>query len=64
MVATSEAYSSKASALGGIRAVKALAEDAVTEDQTTKEWAAGSERRAGLSEASEDAGQEGRLRKN
>ena len=47
VVATSEAYNSKASAMGGIRAVKNLAEDAVIEDQTTKEWAAGeSERRA------------------
>jgi len=39
-VATSEAYNSKASAMGGIRAVKALAADAAVEDQTTKEWAA------------------------
>ncbi|MCA1676765.1 MAG: YegP family protein, partial [Actinobacteria bacterium] len=35
VVATSEAYNSKASAMGGIRAVKSLAEDAVIEDQTT-----------------------------
>lgn len=41
VVATSEAYSSKASAMGGIRAVKSLAGDATIEDQTTKEWAAG-----------------------
>jgi len=41
VVATSEAYNSKASALGGIRAVKSLAGDAAIEDQTTKEWAAG-----------------------
>jgi uncharacterized protein YegP (UPF0339 family) len=40
VVATSEAYNSKASALGGIRSVKSLAADAVIEDQTTKEWAA------------------------
>ena len=40
VVATSEAYSSKASAMGGVRAVKSLAPDAVVEDQTTKEWAA------------------------
>jgi len=40
VVATSEAYNSKASALGGIRAVKSLAGDAAIEDQTTKEWAA------------------------
>ena len=40
VVATSEAYNSKASAMGGIRAVKNLAGDAAIEDQTTKEWAA------------------------
>lgn len=45
IVATSEAYNSKASAMGGIRAVKALAADAAIEDQTTKEWAAGEETR-------------------
>ncbi len=41
IVATSEAYNSKASALGGIRSVKKLAAEAEIEDQTTKEWAAG-----------------------
>ncbi len=40
VVATSEAYNSKASAMGGIRSVKSLAADAAVEDQTTKEWAA------------------------
>ena len=40
VVATSEAYNSKASAMGGIRSVKSLAADAAIEDQTTKEWAA------------------------
>jgi hypothetical protein len=45
IVATSEAYNSKASAMGGIRAVKSLAADAAIEDQTTKEWAAGEETR-------------------
>ncbi len=40
VVATSEAYNSKASAMGGVRAVKSLAGDAAIEDQTTKEWAA------------------------
>jgi len=34
IVATSEAYNSKASAMNGIRAVKSLAEDAVVDDQT------------------------------
>ena len=41
IVATSEAYNTKASAMGGIRSVKSLAADATIEDQTTKEWAAG-----------------------
>lgn len=41
VVATSEAYNSKASAMNGIRSVKKLAGDAEVEDQTTKEWAAG-----------------------
>ncbi len=40
VVATSEAYNSKASAMGGIRAVRSLAAEAAIEDQTTKEWAA------------------------
>jgi len=40
VVATSEAYNSKASAMGGVRSVKSLAADATIEDQTTKEWAA------------------------
>ena len=41
VVASSEAYNSKASAMGGVRSVQKLAADAVVEDQTTKEWAAG-----------------------
>ena len=41
IVATSEAYNSKASAMNGIKAVRNLATDAEIEDQTTKEWAAG-----------------------
>ncbi|MDQ4070266.1 MAG: YegP family protein [Actinomycetota bacterium] len=45
VVATSEAYNSKASAMGGIRSVKRLAADAEIEDQTTKEWAAGEQER-------------------
>jgi uncharacterized protein YegP (UPF0339 family) len=45
IVATSEAYNSKASAMGGIRSVKSLAADAAIEDQTTKEWAAGEDDR-------------------
>jgi uncharacterized protein YegP (UPF0339 family) len=41
VVATSEAYNSKPSCMNGIKAVRNLAADAVLEDQTTKEWAAG-----------------------
>ncbi|HVL92375.1 MAG TPA: YegP family protein [Acidimicrobiales bacterium] len=40
IVATSEAYSSKAAAMGGIRSVRSLASAAEIEDQTTKEWSA------------------------
>jgi len=35
VVATSEAYNSKASAMGGVRSVKSVAADAEVEDQTT-----------------------------
>ena len=45
IVATSEAYNTKASAMGGIRSVKSLAADAEIEDQTTKDWAAGEDTR-------------------
>jgi len=41
VVATSEAYNSEASAMGGIRSIMSLAADAAIEDQTTKEWADG-----------------------
>lgn len=41
VVASSEAYNTKAAAIGGVRSVKKLAADASVEDQTTKEWAAG-----------------------
>lgn len=41
VVATSEIYNSKASAMGGIRSVKKLAGDAAVEDQTTKGGAGG-----------------------
>jgi len=41
VVATSEAYNSKASCMNGVKAVRSLAADAEVEDQTTKEWAAG-----------------------
>ena len=52
VVATSEAYDTKASAMGGIRSVKALAADAQVEDQTVKVSAiakesGGPEKRAG-----------------
>jgi uncharacterized protein YegP (UPF0339 family) len=45
IVATSEAYNSKASCMNGIKAVRNLATEASLEDQTTKEWAAGEEAR-------------------
>lgn len=45
VVATSEAYNSKASAMNGIKAVRNLAPDADVEDQTTRAWAAGEEER-------------------
>jgi uncharacterized protein YegP (UPF0339 family) len=40
IVATSETYTTKASCLNGVKAVKTLAADAAIEDQTSKEWAA------------------------
>jgi uncharacterized protein YegP (UPF0339 family) len=39
VVATSEAYNSKASAVNGVKAIQKIVPDAVVEDQTTKEWA-------------------------
>jgi len=41
VVATSQSYNSKASAMGGVRSVMNMAGVAEVEDQTTKEWAAG-----------------------
>ena len=40
IVATSETYTTKASCMNGIKAVKTLAADAEIEDQTTKAWEA------------------------
>ena len=40
IVATSVTYTTKASCLNGIKAVKSLAAEADIEDQTSKEWAA------------------------
>ena len=51
IVATSEAYNTKASAMGGIRSVKKMAADAEIEDQTTKEWAAGEDARKAAASA-------------
>ncbi len=45
VVATSEAYNTKASAMNGVKAVRTLSADAGLEDQTTKEWAAGADAR-------------------
>ena len=39
IVATSETYTTKASCMGGMKAVRSLAADADIEDQTSKEWA-------------------------
>ena len=51
VVATSEAYNSKASAMNGIKSVQKLAGDAQIEDQTTKEWAAGESARKAAASA-------------
>lgn len=40
IVATSEVYTTKASCMNGIKAVKTLAADAAIEDQTTRAWEA------------------------
>lgn len=40
IVATSETYTTKASCMNGIKAVKTLAAGADIEDQTSKEWTA------------------------
>ena len=45
VVATSEPYNTKASAMNGIKAVRTISGDATLEDQTTKEWAAGADAR-------------------
>ena len=57
IVATSEAYNSKASAMNGIKAVRNLAADADVEDQTTKEWSAGeADRKAAAAKKAKAAG--------
>ena len=40
IVATSEAYATKAACMNGVKAVKTLAADAAVDDQTTKAWEA------------------------
>lgn len=55
IVATSEAYNSKPSAMNGIKAVRSLAADAVLEDQTTKEWAKADEERKAAEKAKKAA---------
>ena len=57
IVATSEAYETKASAQAGIRSVKKLAADAAVEDTTTAEWAEADAARRDVGEGQE--GQEG-----
>lgn len=39
IIATSESYNSKAAAMGGIKAIQKLANDAQIEDTTTREYA-------------------------
>ena len=51
VVATSEAYNSKASCLNGIKSVRNLAGDAALEDQTTRQWAADEEARKAATKA-------------
>ncbi len=55
VVATSEAYGSKAGAMGGIRSIQKLAAEASVEDQTTKEWAAGEAARKAATSAKKAA---------
>lgn len=55
VVATSESYNSKPSAMNGIKAVRTLAADAVLEDQTTKEWAKAEEERKAAEKAKKAA---------
>lgn len=45
VVASSEAYNSKASCMKGIKAVQSLAGGAEVEDQTTRQWAKAEEAR-------------------
>ena len=58
VVATSEAYNSKASAMNGIKSVRNLVGQAEIQDQTTKEWAVGEEARkaAAAAKKSKSAG--------
>ena len=51
VVATSEAYNSKAACLNGVKSVRTLSGDAALEDQTTREWAAGADARKAASTA-------------
>jgi len=55
IVASSESYNSKPSAMNGIKAVRSLAADAVLEDQTTKEWAKAEEERKAAEKAKKAA---------
>lgn len=55
VVASSEAYNTKAAAMAGVRSVQKLAADAAVEDQTTKEWAAGDAARKAATAAKKKA---------
>lgn len=55
VVASSEAYNTKAAAMAGVRSVQKLAADAGVEDQTTKEWSAGDAARKAATTAKKKA---------
>jgi len=55
VVATSEAYNTKAACMNGVKSVKTVAPAATIEDQTTKEWAAAEEARKGAAKAKKAA---------
>ena len=56
VVATSEAYNTKAAAMGGVRSVKKIAADADVEDQTTKDGSGTGVARKAAAAAKKSAG--------
>lgn len=63
IVATSEAYNSKASCTNGIKSVRNLAPDAEIEDQTTKEFAKQEEARKAAAKAKKSGSKKSAARK-